>query len=42
MWHVWGRGEVHTKFGWGSLRERDWFEEFGVDEKITLNWTLKK
>ena len=23
MWHVKGRGEMHTEFWWGNLKERD-------------------
>jgi len=23
MWHVRGRGEVHTKIWWGNLKERN-------------------
>jgi hypothetical protein len=23
MWHLWSRGEMHTEFWWGNLRERD-------------------
>ena len=26
-----GRGQVHTEFWWGNLRERDHLEESGVD-----------
>jgi hypothetical protein len=29
MSHVRGRGEVHTGFWWGSLRERDHLDEPG-------------
>ena len=36
MWRVWGRGEVHTEFWWGNLRERDHLEDPGVDGKVIL------
>jgi hypothetical protein len=42
MWNVWETGEVHTRFSWGGLRERDHFEDQDVDGKITLKWILKK
>ena len=29
--HVWGRGEVHTEFWWGNMRERDIFEDLSVN-----------
>jgi hypothetical protein len=31
-----GRGEVHTGFWLGNLRERDHFEHIGVDGRIIL------
>ena len=41
MWHVWERGEVHTGFWWGELRERDHLEDVGIDGKTMLQWVLK-
>ena len=37
-----GRGEVHTGFWWGNLRERDHLEDPGVDGIIILKWNFKK
>jgi hypothetical protein len=36
MWHVWGRGEVHTGLKWGNLRKRDNLEDPGADGRIIL------
>jgi len=37
-----GRGEVHTGFWWGDLRERCNLEDRAVDETIILRWVIKK
>jgi len=42
MWHIWGRGEVHTRFWWETPRRRAHLEDLGVDGKITLKWIFKK
>ena len=31
MWHVLGRGEVHTGFWWANVRERTHLDDVGVD-----------
>jgi hypothetical protein len=36
MWHVRGRGEVHTGLQWGNLREGDHLADPGIDERIIL------
>ena len=40
--NVCGRGEMHTGFWWGDLRERDHLEEIGLDGRIILKWIFKK
>jgi hypothetical protein len=37
-----GRGEVHIGFWWGNLRERDHWEDSGVDGRIILRWIFRK
>jgi len=37
-----GRGEVHTRFWWGNLRERNHLENPGVDGSIILMWIFRK
>ena len=33
---------MYTGFGWGTLRERDHFEDPGIDGRIILRWIFKK
>jgi hypothetical protein len=37
-----GRGEVHTGFWWGNMRERDNLEDPGVDGRIILRWIFRE
>ena len=37
-----GLEEVHRRFWYGSLRERDHLEELGSDVRMTLKWIFKK
>jgi len=37
----WGRGETHTRFWWGDMREGDYFEDQGVDGRLILNCIFK-
>jgi hypothetical protein len=36
------KGEVHTGFWWGHLRERDNLEGLGMDGRMILKLILKK
>ena len=38
----WEREDVYTEFWWGNLRERDHFEDPGVDGRIILIWIFGK
>jgi len=40
MWHIEGRGEVHTEILWGNMRERDHLEHLGIDGTLILKWIL--
>jgi hypothetical protein len=41
MWHIWGRKETHTGFWWGNVKERDNFEDLGID-RSDIKMDLKK
>jgi hypothetical protein len=34
--------EVYTGFWWGNLRERNHFEDPGIDKRIILKWNFRK
>jgi len=36
VWHVWGKGGVHTRFWWRNLMERELLGDPGVDGRIIL------
>ena len=42
MWHVLGRGEVHTGFWWGDLKERVHLEDVVLIGDIPLCCILIK
>ena len=38
---TYGGGKVYTGFWWGNLKERDHFEDPGVNERIILRWIFR-
>jgi hypothetical protein len=41
MWLAGEPGDVHTKFWWGNPRERNNFEDLGIDGSLILKWVFK-
>ena len=41
MCYIWGRGEMHTGFWWGRLKEGDHLEDLGLEGRIILKLILK-
>jgi hypothetical protein len=39
---TYGAGELHTGFGWGNRRERDYLEDPEVDGRVILKLIFKK
>jgi len=37
-----GKGEVHTGFWWGKLKEGDHLEDPSLDRMIMLTWICRK
>jgi hypothetical protein len=42
MWHVWGRGEMHTQGLVGRPEGKDHLEGLAVHGRIMLKWIFKK
>jgi hypothetical protein len=42
MWQALETGEMHTGFWCGDLRERDHFEDPGIDGRIIFRWIFRK
>jgi hypothetical protein len=42
MWHIWGRGEFHTGFSCGNLKESHHLKDIGADGRITLKCIFMK
>jgi hypothetical protein len=36
MWHTRERGDVHTGFWWGKLKEKNYWKELGKDGRTHL------
>ena len=39
---IWGGGDVYTGFWWGDPRDRDRWEDLGVDGRIIFKCNFKK
>jgi hypothetical protein len=37
-----GKREIHTRFLWGKLKERDHSENLNLEGRIILKWTFGK
>jgi hypothetical protein len=42
MWQVWERGETHTGFWRGNIKEKDLLGDLGVDGRIMLKFIFEK
>ena len=41
MWYKWS-GEVVYRFWWGNLREREHFEDLGINGRVILKLIIRK
>jgi hypothetical protein len=42
MSYVWRRGEVCLEFWWGNLRERDYWGDSGIDERVNIKMDVQE
>ena len=41
MWHEWETGEMHARFLWADLSERDYLEDIGIGWREILKYIFK-
>ena len=42
MCHIWGTGEVHARFLWSNLRERDHLKDIRTEGRTTKKLIFKR
>jgi hypothetical protein len=42
MWYKWSGGEVCIGFWWGNLKEREHFEDLGINGRVILKLIIRK
>jgi hypothetical protein len=42
MWHIWGRGELHTGFWSGNLKQKDHLKDVVIERRIIFEWIFKQ
>lgn len=41
IWHIWGLEEVHARFWWGSVKDRNHDQDLGVVGRVMLDGSYR-